>query len=204
MQHQHNGFKIRVLSANAFEKYPMDFTSVLYYLNDQLHVVKTYDLYLLHEIIAKVSGVEVSSTVTSGDQLLYTMGHFFTFLSNVLTTKNFHHKFRSIVDLVLGFHSQVDAIFQISQPLFNLNIQTKFDELQSATSKSSNESALRLLSPVLDFVKTLHPQRIWKGMTSIFNLTFWSLSMCDLQVPEVAYKRLIEELEHETIRIDER
>lgn len=37
-----------------------------------------------------------------------------------------------------------------------------------------------------------------------FYLTFWSLSMSDLQVPEPAYKRRIEELEVEMAQIDER
>ncbi|CAF5051875.1 unnamed protein product, partial [Rotaria sp. Silwood1] len=186
-----------VLSANVFKKYPIDFTSILYYIYDQLRLEKTCDLYLLREIITKMSGVEVTSTVTreqleaaSGGELLRseagqftaarnvkkpsirlkealidnhlylplsiiiaqqrscivfkfgaqriehlkligslydqcqdTMVQFFTFLSNVLTTENFHHKFPSIDDLVLGFHLQVDAAFQISRPLFNLNIQ---------------------------------------------------------------------------------
>ena len=53
------------------------------------------------------------------------MVQFFTYLSNVLTTENFHHKFPSIDDLVLGFHLQVDAAFHISRPLFNLNIQVR-------------------------------------------------------------------------------
>ena len=78
------------------------------------------------------------------------------------------------------------------------------------------------MSPVLDFVKTLHPQRTWEEMTYVsllslnliqfsfhlfrpqFYLTFWSLSMSDLQVPEAAYKRRIEELELEMTQIDER
>ncbi|CAF2904258.1 unnamed protein product [Rotaria sp. Silwood2] len=60
------------------------------------------------------------------------------------------------------------------------------------------------MSPVLDFVKTLHLQPTWEDMTPQFNLTFCSLSMSNLQVPEVAYKRHIEELEHEMTQIDER
>ncbi|CAF3689053.1 unnamed protein product [Rotaria sp. Silwood1] len=128
-------------------------------------------------------------------------------------TQNFHHKFPSIDDLVLGFHLQVDAAFQISRPLFNLNIQAKFDEFRSTASKSLNKNALiqnyieavtYVMSPVLDFVKTLHPQRTWEEMTPQFYLTFWSLSMSDLQVPEIAYKRRIEELELEMTQIDER
>ncbi|CAF1583731.1 unnamed protein product [Rotaria sp. Silwood1] len=276
-----------VLSANVFKKYPIDFTSILYYIYDQLRLEKTCDLYLLREIITKMSGVEVTSTVTreqleaaSGGELLRseagqftaarnvkkpsirlkealidnhlylplsiiiaqqrscivfkfgaqriehlkligslydqcqdTMVQFFTFLSNVLTTENFHHKFPSIDDLVLGFHLQVDAAFQISRPLFNLNIQAKFDEFRSTASKSLNKNALiqnyieavtYVMSPVLDFVKTLHPQRTWEEMTPQFYLTFWSLSMSDLQVPEIAYKRRIEELELEMTQIDER
>ncbi len=37
-----------------------------------------------------------------------------------------------------------------------------------------------------------------------FYLTFWSLSMSDLQVPEAAYKRRIQILELEITQIDDR
>ena len=37
-----------------------------------------------------------------------------------------------------------------------------------------------------------------------FYLTFWSLSMSDLQVPETAYSRRIIELEQEMNQIEER
>jgi len=35
-------------------------------------------------------------------------------------------------------------------------------------------------------------------------LTFWSLSMSDLQVPDAAYKRRIEQLELEIVEYDDR
>ncbi len=70
------------------------------------------------------------------------MVQFFTFLSNVLTTENFHHKFPSIDDLVLGFHLQVDAAFHISRPLFNLNIQAKFDALRAAAPRQADKNTL--------------------------------------------------------------
>lgn len=81
---------ICVLSANVFKKYPIDFTSVLYYIYDQLRVEKTYDLYLLREIITKMSGVEVASTITreqleaaSGGELLRNEAGQFTAARNV-------------------------------------------------------------------------------------------------------------------------
>ncbi|CAF4025344.1 unnamed protein product [Rotaria sordida] len=83
------------------------------------------------------------------DQCQDTMVQFFTFLSNVLTIENFHHKFPSIDDLVLDFHLQVDAAFQISRSLFNINIQIQ----------NYIDAVTVVMSPVLDFVKTLHPQR---------------------------------------------
>ncbi|CAF1435373.1 unnamed protein product, partial [Rotaria sp. Silwood1] len=52
-----------------------------------------------------------------------TMVEFFTFLSNLSTIENFHHEFLSIDDLTPGCHLQVDAIFQISRLLFNIDIQ---------------------------------------------------------------------------------
>jgi THO complex subunit 2 len=81
---------ICVLSANVFKKYPIDFTSILYYIYDQLRVEKTCDLYLLREIITKMSGVEVTSTVTreqleaaSGGELLRNEAGQFTAARNV-------------------------------------------------------------------------------------------------------------------------
>ncbi|CAF1371483.1 unnamed protein product [Rotaria sordida] len=131
------------------------------------------------------------------DQCQDTMVQFFTFLSNVLTTENFYHKFPSIDNLVLDIHLQVDAAFQISRSLFNLNIQ-------SALIQNYIDAVTVVMSPVLDFVKTLHPQRTWEEMIPQFYLTFCSLSMSNLQVPEIAYKRSIEELELEMTQIDER
>ncbi|CAF4509851.1 unnamed protein product, partial [Didymodactylos carnosus] len=76
------------------------------------------------------------------DQCQDTMVQFYTFLSNVLTSENFLTTFPSIKDLVLGFHLQVDAAFHISRPLFNLNVQAKFDELKqnNITSKAMTKS----------------------------------------------------------------
>ncbi|CAF4032381.1 unnamed protein product [Rotaria sp. Silwood1] len=70
------------------------------------------------------------------------MVEFFTFLSNLSTIENFHHEFLSIDDLTPGCHLQVDAIFQISRLLFNIDIQVKFNEFRSATLKSSNKTPL--------------------------------------------------------------
>lgn len=79
-----------VLSANVFKKYPIDFTSMLYYIYDQLRLETTCDLYLLREIITKMSGVEVASTVTreqleaaSGGELLRNEAGQFTAARNV-------------------------------------------------------------------------------------------------------------------------
>ena len=81
---------ICVLSANVFKKYPIDFTSILYYVYDQLRLEKTCDLYLLREIITKMSGIEVSSTLTreqleaaSGGELLRSEAGQFTAARNV-------------------------------------------------------------------------------------------------------------------------
>ncbi len=49
---------------------------------------------------------------------------------------------------------------------------------------------------------------IWNYLFNLsrpqFYLTFWSLSMSDLQVPELAYKRRVQVLELEMAQIDER
>ena len=81
---------ICVLSANVFKKYSIDFSSILNYIYDQLRAETTCDLFLLREIINKMSGVEVSSTVTreqleaaSGGELLRNEAGQFTPARNV-------------------------------------------------------------------------------------------------------------------------
>lgn len=221
-----------VLTANVLRKYPIDFTAILNYIYDQLRLETTCDLYLLRQIITTMSGVEVTSAVTTEqleaaaggellrseaaqftaarnvkkpsirlkealldnnlylplsiiiaqqrscivfkfgeqriehlkligslyDQCQDTMVQFFTYLSNVLTTENFHHQFPSIDDLVLGFHLQVDAAFQISRPLFNLNIQVdrKLRKITTTIVYFSRQNSMNFEQQFLNQARKLH------------------------------------------------
>lgn len=47
------------------------------------------------------------------------------------------------------------------------------------------------MNPVIESVRPLHPMKVWEDISPQFLVTFWSLSMYDLQVPLDSYQREI-------------
>lgn len=51
-----------------------------------------------------------------------------------------------------------------------------------------------IMSPIVESVRPLHPAKVWEDISPQFLVTFWSLSMYDLQVPVDSYQREIQKL----------
>lgn len=60
-------------SGSVLKKYPIDLGGLLHYIANQLKANKSYDLYVLREVIQKMAGIEVSEEITA-DQLLAMSG----------------------------------------------------------------------------------------------------------------------------------
>ncbi len=56
------------------------------------------------------------------------------------------------------------------------------------------EATSFVMDPVIESVRTLHPSKVWDDIHPQFLVTFWSLSMYDLQVPVESYQREISKL----------
>lgn len=50
------------------------------------------------------------------------------------------------------------------------------------------------MNPIVESVRPLHSFKIWEDISPQFLVTFWSLSMYDLQVPADTYKKEIDKL----------
>lgn len=56
------------------------------------------------------------------------------------------------------------------------------------------EATAAIMSPIVESVRPLHPAKVWEDISPQFLVTFWSLSMYDLQVPVESYQREIQKL----------
>lgn len=56
------------------------------------------------------------------------------------------------------------------------------------------EAVQSVLTPLVDSVRSLHPAKVWEELSPQFMVTFWSLSMYDLQVPKESYEKEITKL----------
>lgn len=50
------------------------------------------------------------------------------------------------------------------------------------------------MNPIVDSVRPLHGPKVWEDISPQFFVTFWSLSMYDLQVPHDSYQKEITKL----------
>ena len=60
-------------SGSVVKKYTVDLAGLLQYVAQQLKAGKSYDLYVLREVVQKMAGIEISEEITS-DQLLAMSG----------------------------------------------------------------------------------------------------------------------------------
>lgn len=56
------------------------------------------------------------------------------------------------------------------------------------------EAVNEVIMPLIESVKPLHPLKVWEDMSPQFLVTFWSLSMYDLQVPVESYQKEINKM----------
>lgn len=134
------------------------------------------------------------------DQSQDSLVQFSQFLSSTLTTEEYIHIFPKIDELVQEYHVSPDIAFFLSRPMYAHHIQSKYDEFRRVdrNNKSADkpsktqrylESIEHVMQPVIDLAKSLHPPKIWEDMSPLFYTTFWTLSMSDCYVPNLAYEK---------------
>lgn len=63
------------------------------------------------------------------------------------------------------------------------------------------ESVTEVMSPLIESVRPLHPASVWDDITPQFLVTFWSLTMYDLQVPVESYQKEINKIKQMSLQV---
>lgn len=65
------------------------------------------------------------------------------------------------------------------------------------------EATASVMGPIVESVRPLHLPKVWEDISPQFLVTFWSLSMYDLQVPVESYQREINKLKQMSVAVME-
>lgn len=61
------------------------------------------------------------------------------------------------------------------------------------------EATSAVIQPIVESVRLLHPMKVWEDISPQFLVTFWSLSLYDLEVPHESYQREIAKLKKQSL-----
>ncbi|XP_058121389.1 THO complex subunit 2 [Anopheles ziemanni] len=139
------------------------------------------------------------------DQCQDTLVQFGTFLGSTYSVEEYVERLPTIHSMLQRYHIHSDVAFFLARPMFSHAINQKYDQLRKADTNAKKlstsqkmskylEATAHVMNPVIESVRPLHPPKIWEDISPQFLVSFWSLSMYDLQVPVESYQREITKL----------
>ncbi|XP_020805921.1 LOW QUALITY PROTEIN: THO complex subunit 2 [Drosophila serrata] len=139
------------------------------------------------------------------DQCQDTLVQFGTFLGSTYSVDEYVERLPSIITMLREYHINTDVAFFLARPMFTHQINQKYDQLRRAdpNAKKLNptqklqkylEATQLIMNPIVESVRPLHSLKVWEDISPQFLVTFWSLSMYDLHVPNDSYQREIGKL----------
>uniref|UniRef100_A0A182J8B0 THO complex subunit 2 n=1 Tax=Anopheles atroparvus TaxID=41427 RepID=A0A182J8B0_ANOAO len=148
------------------------------------------------------------------DQCQDTLVQFGTFLGSTYSVEEYVERLPTIHSMLQKYHIHSDVAFFLARPMFSHAINQKYDQLRKADTNAKKlstsqkmakylEATAHVMNPVIESVRPLHPPKIWEDISPQFLVSFWSLSMYDLQVPVESYQREIAKLKQLSIAVME-
>lgn len=97
--------------------------------------------------------------------------------------------------------------------MFQFFFQQKYDQLRKADTSVKKlstaqkhekylEATSAVIQPVVESVRLIHPMRVWEDISPQFLVTFWSLTMFDLEVPNKSYEREVQKLKKQSQSVE--
>lgn len=94
--------------------------------------------------------------------------------------------------------------------MFYIIFQQKYDQLRKSDGSGKKLSTIQkqekyleataaIIQPIVESVRPLHPLKVWEDISPQFLVTFWSLCMYDLEVPNDSYQREVQKLKKQSI-----
>ncbi|XP_013175234.1 PREDICTED: THO complex subunit 2 isoform X1 [Papilio xuthus] len=127
-----------------------------------------------------------------------------TFLASSHAPDEYAARLPPLQELLQDYHVDADVAFFLHRPVLAQKITAKTEALrkESDSKTESQEQSIErycsaskeILEPVIISITPLLPSRVWEDISPEFYVSFWSLSMYDLKVPEESYDREIERL----------
>ncbi|XP_023179884.2 THO complex subunit 2 [Drosophila hydei] len=139
------------------------------------------------------------------DQCQDALVQFGTFLGSTYSVDEYVERLPSIITMLREYHINTDVAFFLARPMFTHQINQKYDQLRKADPNAKKlttaqklqkylDATQLIMNPIVESVRTLHSAKVWEDISPQFLVTFWSLSMYDLHVPNEIYQREIGKL----------
>ena len=128
------------------------------------------------------------------DQCQETLVQFGSYLFQVATLEEITERLPNIGELLSDCHINSDVAFFLVRPHVTAKISARFDEMRRSNRSEDKkqlyiDACSEVLSPLEKEIRPHFPSKLWEEMHPSFFLTFWSLSLSDLEVPKNSYKR---------------
>uniref|UniRef100_W8BMU3 THO complex subunit 2 n=2 Tax=Ceratitis capitata TaxID=7213 RepID=W8BMU3_CERCA len=148
------------------------------------------------------------------DQCQDTLVQFGTFLGSTYSVDEYVERLPSIIAMLQEYHINADVAFFLARPMFTHQINQKYDQLRKADPNAKKlttnqklqkylEATNLIMNPIVESVRPLHGPKVWEDISPQFLVTFWSLSMYDLQVPAESYQKEISKLKQLSLQAAE-
>jgi THO complex subunit 2 len=139
------------------------------------------------------------------DQCQDTLVQFGNFLGSTYSVEEYVERLPSIHSMLQEYHIHSDVAFFLARPMLGHAINQKYDQLRKVDASSKKltsaqkqekylEAVSFVMNPVIESVRPLHPLKVWEDISAKFLVTFWSLSMYDLQTPVDSYHKEINKI----------
>lgn len=174
-------------AGSTMKKYTIDLGGLLHYIANQLKANKSYDLYVLREVIQKMAGIEVSEEITSdqllamsGGELLRQEGGCFTQIRNTKKSSS------RLMDSLTEYDLAIPLCLLMAQQRFGIVFQSGSHQTDRRHTKLIGKLYDQCQDTLVQFISFLALQ------LSANELTKALPNICDLMVtyhvhPDVAF-----------------
>ncbi|XP_050689638.1 THO complex subunit 2-like isoform X2 [Eriocheir sinensis] len=140
------------------------------------------------------------------DQCQDTMVQFGSYLFQAVTIDELSGRMPPIGTLLSDCHVSADVAFFLARPLFINMLNAKYDELRKQDKGEKKvtleqkkvrylEACAEVFGPIVTSIRPHFSIKVWEDMDPSFFLTFWTLTMSDLEVPHHMYEKEIKKID---------
>ncbi|RWS14898.1 THO complex subunit 2-like protein, partial [Dinothrombium tinctorium] len=142
------------------------------------------------------------------DQCQETLVQYGSFLSSSLSIDDYIGRLPPLSKLITEYNLNADVAFFLVRPMIVHHINMKFEELKKGERPSKFnqmyiEAWEHVTKPMVESIVPAFSSKFWDDLSPRFFVTFWTLSMFDLEVPKSSYDREVDRLKNQITQTEE-